>query len=38
LRFEVKDLISRGKGLFYDKNNVAIKSMPVLFANLTVWF
>jgi hypothetical protein len=38
LRFEVKDLISRGNGLFYDKNNVPIKSMPLLFANLTVWF
>jgi hypothetical protein len=38
LRFEVKEMIARGDGLFYDKNNVAINSMPVLFANLTVWF
>jgi hypothetical protein len=38
IRFEMKDLVSNGKGLFYDKNNVAIKSMPLLFANLTVWF
>jgi len=38
IRFEVKDLMSRGKGLFYDKNNSVVKSMPLLFANLTVWF
>jgi hypothetical protein len=38
IRFEVKDLVARGKGLFYDQSNSVVKSMPLLFANLTVWF
>ena len=38
IRFEFKDLVARGKGLFYNQNNAVVKSMPLLFANLTVWF
>ena len=38
IRFEFKDLVARGKGLFYGQSNTVVKSMPLLFANLTVWF